>query len=152
MAAPNQLGFVPSPQRQPGWLHGDGEQGPGTPDRYPQSPLAPLAMAFWSRVGWAKPCGFTRCRWVSPIGTPVLVGGRCLPMTTGAWAGFSWEWEGFPSRIPLGERKRARTLPSDLGSALDTNGLQITIINYRRWDNLPTVMLYYHDCSLYINV
>lgn len=40
----------------------------------------------------------------------------------------------------------ARMLHSDPSSALDTNGLQITVINYRRWDNLPTVMLYYRDC------
>lgn len=51
-----------------------------------------------------------------------------------------------------GERKCGRTLHSDPSSALDTNGLQITIINDRRWDNLPTVMSYCRGCWLYINV
>ena len=131
---------------------------PGTPARHPPSPSACLAPALWGRA-WGK--SDRQC-----LLALSSVGG-CLPLAPQALrAGSRYGRRSLPSirccgslgqdlapqqespsaHSCRGEQKRARMLHSDPGSALDTNGLQITIINYRRWDNLPTVMLYYHGC------
>lgn len=91
---------------------------PETPARHPLSPSAPLSPAFWGRtwgdVGWAVPCGFLRCRWMSPVGitSPGAgpgaggEGGPCPGLATGAW-GRIWprSRRGFHPPVPAGAKQ-----------------------------------------------